>query len=153
MSSNQSGILLATKSTIDGLTLSLNNQLLSSFIKKWPTREEGIEPAAGLYIYVDQKGKKTVPWATGADGVQINNVRYPVNVALVAPNNRDQVSGLDEYGTIQEAIADAFKNKLPYASVPDVFDANVIDAPFLPREAIPVGYDIIEQTILVDTAE
>jgi hypothetical protein len=150
----QTNILLATKSCVDGLSLSLAGNLLTSFIKKWPTREQGVEPDAGLYIYVSADGKTTEPFAMGTDGVTpINNVKYPIRVALVCQNNGDQVGGLTDYGTIQEAIANVFKNKAPFTLVAQVFDANVVDAPFLDRATMPLGYDVIEQEIRVDTAE
>lgn len=123
-------ILNAVKSVVEGLNLTIDNQDVTVVKEKAPVFREGLDANRTIYVSKSEKPETITRWT-----FRKYRTEWFVDVTLVAPEDD---SG-NAHSLVRASITAAF-SKPTLAGVTGVFDAEVMPADFLGREALEKNF-------------
>lgn len=120
--------------------------------RKAPKREAGVDAVEQITVSKSEEPEQYKAFAFGGR----MKVRYPIEIALRAPNPDDYLTNLDTYTQWREQIRNLFKP--PFASpvipgVSQVWDLDVEPGVFLDQDEIENLYDYMTIKVWVTTME
>lgn len=145
-------ILEAVQANVEALELTLSSAPTTPItvdIGKLPKREEVIDglPKISITGAVDLDSRR--PFSFGDKWF----IEYIVEITLMAPNNRDNATNLEDYTDWRYEVQNRFR-KPPLSGGPAVvYDLDVLDGDFLDREILNQGYDYQQVVVKVTTIE
>ena len=149
MASTYDAVLTAIQSAVTGLNLTYSGTSLPVNVQKIERAEEGIDTLPCVVV-VRGEGK---PEEQKYYAFKTLKVKYAVDVAVIAPGNRDFSStNLDTYLGWREQIRQLFR-KPPLAGVSACFDLDAEPRELLPEEKANKNYDWFVVRVLVSTTE
>lgn len=118
-------------------------------IRKLPKAEEVID--AALPIIAIYPGNQPFAWKRIAFGNQVQN-DYVIGVTLIAPGNRDFVTGIDPLSQVIENIKNNLKT--PSAlNIPQVWQTKIQSGLLFDRDKLADGYDYLGLSVICSSAE
>jgi len=143
-------ILTSVQSIITNLGLSIGGSLINVQVRKLPKEAETVDPLPLIAIVRDEKGEATEFWT-----FLETDIKYPVDVVLIASNNNDNVGNLDAYQTIMQTIRLTFAKLATVTPMmpPTVYDLDILEGTFIDRAAVSDKYDYLEFRLMFSSNE
>jgi len=152
-------MMVGVQSMVSALGLTLESTTLPVNIRKLPKKGEAVDGSYQITISKNKKEERLKPFAFTNTSVGQANIYKKwtwIDITLIAPNEGDQITDLNNYASIRSSIETAFKT--PFASpiitgITSVVDVDVLQGEFLEVEKLNENYDYISTTIQVQTIE
>ncbi|MBP3956466.1 hypothetical protein J8F10_14390 [Gemmata sp. G18] len=128
--------------------LKIGTECLRVVKRKLPKKEEGVDDHFQVTISAAEQADQIVRIAFG----NVFKVGYRVEMTLITPNDRDQLTNIDTIAAWREATRARYMKPNPIA-VSAVKQVEIIDSLFLDRSTLADGYDFDQIALQIYTFE